>query len=321
MKSIKKLLCTFLTMLLLVSAITPVIADNNIKVRLGGELIKFDVQPQLINNRTMVPLRAIFEALGATVDWNGDTQTVTSTKDKTTISLTINNPTMYVNGAAVTLDSPACLVGGRTLVPVRAISEAFGVEVKWEESTTTVELIEPDGGYSKKMLENYYHYAVNNALDDMMHFANCTGSFTSYDITQNDLRFYLADLSGDGQNEIIITDCNESLYIVYTFVNNEVKKIYETVNGFMGTGAWLTEYNGEFYMVNESFSSGTGFRISLLQFDSLTKEVVEKHHMCMQFEYIEDGVPAEVYEKFSQMVVDNKRLFSPIQELKDKIMK
>lgn len=76
----------------------------------------------------MVPLRAIFEALGATVDWNDATQTVTSTKGNTTISLTINNPTMYVNGTSVALDSPACLVGARTLVPVRAISEAFGTK-------------------------------------------------------------------------------------------------------------------------------------------------------------------------------------------------
>ncbi len=140
MKSIKKLSCAFLTMLLLASAISPVMANNNIKVRLGGELIKFDVQPQLVNNRTMVPLRAIFEALGATVDWNGDTQTVTSTKDGTTISLSINNPTMYVNGEAVILDSPACLVNGRTLVPVRAISEAFKLQVEWIDSTKTVRI-------------------------------------------------------------------------------------------------------------------------------------------------------------------------------------
>ena len=138
MKHIKKSLCAFLMMFLLVSAITPVMADDNIKVRLGGELIKFDVQPQLINNRTMVPLRAIFEALGAAVNWNGDTQTVTSTKDETTISLSINNPTMYVNGEAVTLDSPACLVDGRTLVPVRAISEAFDLKVDWNGETRTV---------------------------------------------------------------------------------------------------------------------------------------------------------------------------------------
>ena len=122
MKKIRKVLCLLLTVLLMVSAITPVMASDTIKVKVGGELIKFDVLPQIINDRTMVPLRAIFEALGATVNWNGETQTVTSTKGDTTISLTINNPTMYVNGESVTLDSPACLVDGRTLVPLRAVS-------------------------------------------------------------------------------------------------------------------------------------------------------------------------------------------------------
>ena len=134
----KKITSLLLTMLLLILAITPVMANNNITVKIDGQQIAFDVPPQLINDRTMVPLRAIFEALGATVDWNGDTQTVMSTKGSTTISLTINNPTMYVNGTAVTLDSPACLIGSRTLVPVRAISEAFGTTVDWDGNTSTV---------------------------------------------------------------------------------------------------------------------------------------------------------------------------------------
>lgn len=134
----KKIASLLLAMLLLIGVITPVMANNNITVKIDGQQISFDVQPQLINGRTMVPLRAIFEALGATVDWNNDTQTVTATKGGTTISLTINNPTMYVNGAAVTLDSPACLVGGRTLVPVRAISEAFGTKVDWDGNNSTV---------------------------------------------------------------------------------------------------------------------------------------------------------------------------------------
>ncbi len=136
----KRILCLVLTMLLLASVAPSVMASDNIKVKLGGELIKFDVQPRLINSRTMVPLRAIFEALGASVEWDNDTQTVTSTKGDTTIKLTINNPTMYVNDKTVTLDSPACLVDGRTLVPVRAISEAFNLKVDWVNETKTVRI-------------------------------------------------------------------------------------------------------------------------------------------------------------------------------------
>ncbi len=114
---------------------------NNITVTINGKKIEFDVPPQLINDRTMVPLRAIFEALEATVDWNNETETVTSKRDNTTISLTINNPTMYVNGEAIMLDSPACLISDRTLVPIRAISEAFKARVYWDNETQTVAIL------------------------------------------------------------------------------------------------------------------------------------------------------------------------------------
>ena len=115
-----------------------VLAEDDISVVLNGSKMDFDVPPQIINERTMVPLRAIFEALGAEVDWNSDTKTVTSEKDGTTIKLTIDNPTMYINDKAVTLDAPGCIIDGRTLVPVRAISEAYGIQVGWNGDTRTV---------------------------------------------------------------------------------------------------------------------------------------------------------------------------------------
>ncbi len=181
MKRTKKciLLLTALMMVCIISVI-PVMA-NDIIVKIDGQQIAFDVPPRLINDRTMVPLRAIFEALGASVNWNNDTETVTSTKDQTTIQLTINSPTMYVNGSAVTLDSPACLVDDRTLVPVRAISEAFGTTVNWIENENTVSIITKEipieeitfnnandtisVGESKKLSVNIYPpYATDNTL-------------------------------------------------------------------------------------------------------------------------------------------------------------
>lgn len=152
----KKIMFFFVTIMVFISCTVPAMASDNIKVKLGGELIQFDVQPQLINNRTMVPLRAIFEELGATVEWNSETQTVTSTKGNTTISLTINNNVMKVNDSEVTLDSPACLVDGRTLVPVRAISEAFGIEVKWISETQTVELSLPKLKVDPQLIYNQH---------------------------------------------------------------------------------------------------------------------------------------------------------------------
>jgi len=91
-------------------------------------------------DRTLVPLRAIFEALGATVDWDGATQTVTAKKDSDVIKLQIGSNEMTVNGKTVTLEVPAQLINGRTMVPVRAIAEAFGAEVYWDAATRTVKI-------------------------------------------------------------------------------------------------------------------------------------------------------------------------------------
>lgn len=109
-----------------------------ITVKLNGQLISFDQPPTIIDGRTLVPLRAIFEALGATVEWNGETQTVTSQKGSTSVSLSIDSKTMYKNGKAVTLDVPSQLINDRTLVPARAVAEAFGCDVDWDSDTKTV---------------------------------------------------------------------------------------------------------------------------------------------------------------------------------------
>lgn len=112
--------------------------NDNITVILNGQELTFDQPPIIKDDRTLVPLRAIFEAMGAAVDWNGNTQTVTSTKGSTTISMTIGSNIMLKNSVEIYLDVPAQLVGDYTMVPVRAVAEAFGADVNWEESTRTI---------------------------------------------------------------------------------------------------------------------------------------------------------------------------------------
>lgn len=116
-------------------------ADGAISVTLNGDKIEFDVPPQLIDNRTMVPLRKIFEAMGAVVDWNDNTQTVTATKDDKVVTAKINDRNLYINGAAKTLDVPPMIVDGRTLVPARFVAESFGANVDWVDSTQTVVIL------------------------------------------------------------------------------------------------------------------------------------------------------------------------------------
>lgn len=120
----------------------PVMAEETpVTVMVDGEYVKFDVQPTIIEGRTLVPVRAIFEALGAEVDWQGDTRTAVSSKGDTKVSIQIDNKVMKVNDADVALDVPAQLVDDRTLVPVRAISEAYDCYVDWNGDKRTVVVI------------------------------------------------------------------------------------------------------------------------------------------------------------------------------------
>lgn len=112
--------------------------NTGIRVTVNGNYIDFDTQPVIQNGRTLVPVRKIFEALGAEVEWDEPTQTVKATKGETTVILQINNEKMYVNGAEKILDVPAQLMESRTLVPARAVGEAFGCNVSWDDPTQTV---------------------------------------------------------------------------------------------------------------------------------------------------------------------------------------
>ncbi len=133
----RRLLSVILAMLMLTSCVTAV-AQSNINITIDGETKVFDVMPVLDNDRTLVPLRGIFETLGAKVEWDDATWTVTATKGDTTIVLQIDNKIAKVNGKEVELDVPAKLVSERTMVPVRFVSESLGCKVDWIDETQTV---------------------------------------------------------------------------------------------------------------------------------------------------------------------------------------
>ncbi len=87
---------------------------------------------ELVQGRTLVPLRSIFEEIGATVQWDQKNKKITATKDKRKITLTVGSKHTYVNGKHVVIDVPAQVKNGRTLVPLRFISESFGGSVRWD---------------------------------------------------------------------------------------------------------------------------------------------------------------------------------------------
>ena len=110
------------------------------RVRLNSAYLLFDQAPVNQEGRILVPMRGIFEALGAEVSWNDKTKTATGMLGDRQVSLTVGEATAYVDGSAIELDVPAVIVNGRTLVPVRFIAESLNARVDWYGETKTVEI-------------------------------------------------------------------------------------------------------------------------------------------------------------------------------------
>jgi len=145
----KKMASLFLTALLLLSSAMVVTnAQNEIRVVLNGKAVEFEQPPMIISDRTMVPVRAIYEALGAEVEWDAQTRTASGTKDGITVSFVIDEAFVTVNGSKKEIDAPACIVNDRTLVPVRALAEGFDTKVEWDGINRIVFIY--DDNYAKK---------------------------------------------------------------------------------------------------------------------------------------------------------------------------
>ncbi|MDQ3812554.1 MAG: stalk domain-containing protein [Armatimonadota bacterium] len=120
-------------------------ANAAIQVHLNGQPLATSVPPMNLRGRTVVPMRDIFEALGASVQWNPVSQGITATKGATTINLQINNRSASINGRQVWLAQPPLLHRGSTMVPLRFVSEALGANVDWNPN---MELVSIDTGAS-----------------------------------------------------------------------------------------------------------------------------------------------------------------------------
>lgn len=145
-------------------AVMPIVEeDNTIKVQLDGRNLDFTdekgnvVNPEIINGRTMVPMRKIFETFEAEIKWDGVTRTVVATTDEKEITLTIDNNTAKVKNIEtseekeIVLDAAPLILNDRTMVPVRFIAESLEKEVGWDSEKRTVIII--DFEKIEKMLE------------------------------------------------------------------------------------------------------------------------------------------------------------------------
>ncbi|HHV19757.1 MAG TPA: copper amine oxidase [Thermoanaerobacterales bacterium] len=172
----------------------PCEAATYVKVLLNGENIDFDVPPIIENDRTLAPFRKIGEALGAQIEWDQDTKTVTANKEDKRVVLRIGDYTAYINQTPIKLDTPPIIKDNRTLVPVRFFSEAFGAAVMWDNAVRTV-LINTDGKPSKYIMGYYYSQSYEDFLKNFNKMSSTA------------VKWYTLDMNGD------LTDRDNSRYI------------------------------------------------------------------------------------------------------------
>ena len=137
----KKLLCSLSALVLSLTSVVSAFAATP-TVYVDGQKLVTDVEPFIEEDRTMVPMRAIFEAVGASVTWDQDTQTVISIKNdeatQNVVVLQIGNTSAFVNSESVALDVPAKVINDRTFVPLRFVMESLDANVDWNPDTFTV---------------------------------------------------------------------------------------------------------------------------------------------------------------------------------------
>lgn len=153
----KKIVAITLAILMTMSIFTLTsLADNDIQVTVNGENIAFDQSPVVVDGRTLVPVRAVCEKLGADVYWYDAKQSILVIKNSLKLSMIVDKPLLTINTFEnfadmlekakdpnykpneITLDVAPQIINGRTMLPIRAVCEALGAQVGWDSETSTV---------------------------------------------------------------------------------------------------------------------------------------------------------------------------------------
>lgn len=169
---------------------------ETIGVKVGGMYIYSDVPAFIENDRTLVPMRAIFEALGAEVEWDGETATATASKDGRVVKITEGSNIAYIDDVAQELDVTAVTKNDRFVVPVRFVSEAFNAKVVWD-------------GFSESVLITPGIIIKPNENSDIASIIRCE--------TSGDFNNEIGEYSFDGDVDTLWSVEGDDQWIVYEF--------------------------------------------------------------------------------------------------------
>ena len=177
----KKFLFMFLAVLIitLFVPISSIAQDSDICIKVNGEIVNFDVKPFIENNKTYIPVRGVFEKLGAKVIWKDIPKEIIIWKGRTVVSLKANNMWTVINDKAVEAGATPKIVNGRAFVPVRFVSETLGATVTWDQQTRTIDIAESQVDDSEKSILPLLHLPERVAAETL---PNPTGNVMFPDI-------------------------------------------------------------------------------------------------------------------------------------------
>lgn len=128
---------------------------NRVELYLDGQELEMDVAPEVKNERTMVPIRVVAEAIGADVEWVADTRQIIMTRAGSTVIMTLDQTAATVDGQSVQMDVAPYAAEGRTLIPARYVAEFFGQKVDWDGEKRRVDITEDKSAAAGSNLEEW----------------------------------------------------------------------------------------------------------------------------------------------------------------------
>lgn len=234
-------------------------SDMPITIHLDGKYLPTtDVDPTIMNGRTMIPLRLAGEALGANVTWNSLTRGITVTKDSSTINFYLNSTTYYINDVAHKTDVSPTIMSGRTMLPLRVFAEALNAEVTWDNTLYDVSIdtaapnaspvVVPNGTNADAAIfvKKYYVHPDANDL-----FVGSWALSKSDDITKaggakfisklNDDIYQMVTLGFDDQwnGPVTTIDVNKNDALGTACEDSPMLSVYNTQNYIYYIGSWF----------------------------------------------------------------------------------
>lgn len=251
----KKLKTIFI--ILLIFTMLPsvkIFASNSIKIYVDDQLLKLSADPVIENGTTLVPMRDIFERLGLSVMWNDKTKTATGVNAQYEIKLTIGSKIAYVNGVKKELTLAPKIINGRTMVPLRFISEAVGCQVIWIGETKTIKIY----SYSVSTYGQLYAVPGSGKYADYMMLKGYEGEDKFQIYFQGDSNSFMTtveDLRNINLNEVITWQYNGVYYKstrkeLYSFFSDssKLRSLLGTSSGEVFSSNWFKSTFGQVYL-------------------------------------------------------------------------